>query len=101
MCVGVERERARERERCTYRLLYLYIYRCTHTLTYIHTHTCARAHTHRWEAMILQDAAALQRAADAMGVGQYAKLFPLIFTMRAIDSRVKLVRVTQTLNPKP
>jgi hypothetical protein len=51
--------------------------------------------------MILQDAAALQRAADAMGVGQYAKLFPLIFTMRAIDSRVKLVRVTQTLNPKP
>jgi hypothetical protein len=44
--------------------------------------------------MILQDAAALQRAADAMGVGQYAKLFPLIFTMRAIDSRVKLVRVT-------
>jgi hypothetical protein len=94
MCVGVERERERARERCTYRLLYMY--RCTHTHshTHLHTHTHTRTHTHRWEAMILQDAAALQRAADAMGVGQYAKLFPLIFTMRAIDSRVKLVRVT-------
>jgi aarF domain-containing kinase len=59
-----------------------------------------------WEAMILQDAAALQKVADAMGVGEYARLFPLIFTMRAIDSKVKLgdrmskeerVRVRDTL----
>jgi len=49
-----------------------------------------RGYCEMWEAMILQDAAALQRVADAMGVGEYARLFPLIFTMRAIDSRVKL-----------
>jgi hypothetical protein len=49
-----------------------------------------RAYCELWEAMILQDAQALQRVSDAMGVGQYAKLFPLIFVMRAIDSKVKL-----------
>ena len=90
MGVCVKRARARE----------MYISTCIDVHTsclcvhlYTHTNTHTHTHTHRWEAMILQDAAALQRAADAMGVGQYAKLFPLIFTMRAIDSRVKVVRV--------
>jgi len=49
-----------------------------------------RGYCEMWEAMILQDSAMLQRVATDMGVGQYAKLFPLIFTMRAIDSQVKL-----------
>ena len=43
-----------------------------------------------WEAMILQDKQLLQRVAEEMGVGKYALLFPLIFTMRGIDSKVKL-----------
>ena len=49
-----------------------------------------RGYCEMWEAMILQDKQLLQRVAEDMGVGKYALLFPLIFTMRGIDSRVKL-----------
>uniref|UniRef100_A0A7S0E1Z2 ABC1 atypical kinase-like domain-containing protein n=1 Tax=Hanusia phi TaxID=3032 RepID=A0A7S0E1Z2_9CRYP len=43
-----------------------------------------------WEAMVLQDKKKLDEVSREMGVGKYAKLFPLIFTMRSIDSKVRL-----------
>uniref|UniRef100_A0A7S4NHC3 ABC1 atypical kinase-like domain-containing protein n=1 Tax=Guillardia theta TaxID=55529 RepID=A0A7S4NHC3_GUITH len=43
-----------------------------------------------WEAMVLQDKRKLDEVSMEMGVGKYAKLFPLIFTMRSIDSKVRL-----------
>lgn len=37
-----------------------------------------------------QDSNLLRESAEAMGVGQYANLFPLMFTMRSVSSKTRL-----------
>jgi aarF domain-containing kinase len=43
-----------------------------------------------WWAMIVQDEPALRATCDAMGIGKYYAVMPLVFTYRSVGSRVGL-----------